>query len=49
MGRKAFAKNHDIDLENDMFTAQEFLQITKNDYGGSTIRKTIEKVQTVSH
>jgi hypothetical protein len=39
MGRRAFAKNHNIDLENDTFTVSEFVEITKNDYGSSVIKQ----------
>lgn len=31
-----------IDIENDSFTVREFVKLTKNDYGGSTIRKIME-------
>ena len=37
-GRKAFAKNHNIDLAGEM-TVSEFIKLTANDYGGETIRK----------
>jgi hypothetical protein len=39
MGRRSFAKNHSIDLENDAFTVKEFVEITKNDYGSSVIKQ----------
>lgn len=44
MGRKAFAKNHDIDLGKDSFTVSEFIELTKNDYGGEIIRQLAEAV-----
>jgi hypothetical protein len=44
MGRKSFAKNNDIDLENDKFTVFEFIEKTKNDYGRDVIRQLAAKV-----
>ena len=38
-GRNAFVKNHGIDLENGMYTVEEFIEYTKNDYGGDIIVK----------
>ena len=46
MGRQSFVKNKGIDLENDMFTVQEFIDLTRNDFGGDIIEqleKTIKK------
>ena len=46
MGRRSFAKNKGIDLENDMFTVQEFIDLTRNNFGGEIIEqleKTIKK------
>lgn len=46
MGRQSFAKNKGIDLENDMFTVQEFIDLTRNNFGGEIIEqleKTIKK------
>ena len=37
-GRKAFALNHGVDLDGDM-TVTDFIALTENDYGGSTIKK----------
>ncbi len=42
MGRNNFVLNHGIDIENDSFTVREFVELTKNDYGGLTIRKILE-------
>lgn len=39
MGRKAFAKDHNIDIEHDKMTVEEFIKLTENAYGGETIRK----------
>ena len=38
-GRQNFAANHDIDLNNDIFTVEEFIALTENDYGGEIIRE----------
>lgn len=49
MGRQSFVKNKGIDLENDMFTVQEFIDLTRNDFGGYIIEqleKTIKKEYT---
>ena len=42
-GRKAFCLNHQIDLENDSFTVDEFINLTRDDYGGSVIRNMATK------
>ena len=39
MGRNEFAKDHGIDLDNDMMTVDEFIKLTENAYGGEIIRK----------
>ncbi len=44
MGRRNFAENRGIDVEHDTFTVEEFLQMTKDSYGGSVIRKTAEEM-----
>ena len=38
MGREQFAREHEVDLSAGM-TVREFIQLTENAYGGSTIRK----------
>ena len=38
MGREQFAREHEVDLEGSM-TVREFIKLTENAYGGSTIRK----------
>jgi hypothetical protein len=40
-GRKAFAMDHGIDLSGSM-TTSEFLELTKDDYGGDIIKRVIE-------
>ena len=37
-GRRAFAKDHEIDLDGTM-TVEEFIELTEHAYGGSTIKK----------
>jgi hypothetical protein len=39
MGRKSFAYNHNIDINNDKFTVLEFIELTQNDFGGEIIKK----------
>ena len=43
-GRNSFIKNHGIDLENGMYTIKEFIDITKNDFGGEIIRQIEERI-----
>ena len=45
MGRKAFAKDHDIDIENDVMTVAEFINLTKNSFGGSVIKQLAEELK----
>ena len=47
MGRKQFARDHGVDLEHGMMTLTEFLELTKDAYGGDVIRKVISKLQEV--
>ena len=39
MGRKEFAREHGIDIENDAMTPEEFIRLTENAYGGEVIRQ----------
>ena len=39
MGRKSFAKSHNIDIDNDMMTVKEFTKLTENAYCGDVIRE----------
>lgn len=41
-GRREFARQHDIDLENDDMNLAEFIALTKDVYGGDIIRR-VEK------
>ena len=45
MGRKQFARNHGVDLVHGMMTITEFLELTKNAYGGDVIRKVIDRME----
>ena len=45
MGRKAFAKDHDIDIESDVMTVVEFVNLTKNSFGGSIIQQLAEELK----
>ena len=36
-GRKAFVRNHGIDLNNDEYTVEEFCRMCKSDYGSEVI------------
>ena len=39
MGRREFAREHEIDLENGEMTVDEFIKLTENAYGGEIIKK----------
>ncbi len=45
MGRNAFVQNGGYDLEHDTFTVQEFIDITRNAFGGAVIRQLEETLQ----
>ena len=44
MGRRQFASDHGVDLEHGTMTLREFLELTKNAYGGDVIRKVMEEL-----
>ena len=44
-GRNAFVKNHGIDLENGTYTVNEFIEYTKNDFGGEIIQQLEERMK----
>ena len=46
-GRDQFAKEHGIDLENDEFTVKEFVELTKNSYGGDIIKEIERRLSDV--
>lgn len=39
-GRREFARQHDVDIDRDELTPEEFFVLTRNSYGGSIIRQT---------
>ena len=43
-GRNYFVKSHDIDLENGLYTVREFVDLTKNHFGGDIIKKLEERI-----
>ena len=45
MGRKSFAKDHDIDIEKDVMTVEQFVNLTKDSFGGSIIRQLAEELK----
>ena len=45
MGRKAFAKEHGIDIEHGKMTLEAFLELTKNAYGGDVIKEIIGRLR----
>ena len=42
-GRKSFAKNHGIDVDKGSMTIYEFIELTKNSYGGKIIENLLSK------
>ena len=46
MGRNKFVREHGIDLKNGMHTVEEFIEITKNDFGGDIINQIAERIDT---
>ena len=43
MGRKQFCEQHGLDYENGMYSVNEFIQLTRNAYGGNIIRRLEEQ------
>lgn len=41
-GRREFARQHDVDIDRDELTPEEFFELTRDSYGGSIIRQTEE-------
>jgi hypothetical protein len=41
LGRENFCKSHEINIETDMFTINEFIELTKDNYGGNVIKQLI--------
>lgn len=48
-GRKEFARQHHIDIENDEMTPEEFFKLTRRySYGGKIIRQTEQRFASIS-
>ncbi len=45
MGRKAFARDHGIDIEHGEMTVAEFVALTERAYGGDVIRALKERLE----
>ena len=45
MGRKAFAKDHGIDVDNDQMTVEDFIGLTKNSFGSSVIKQLAQELK----
>ena len=41
-GRREFARQHDVDIDRDELTPEEFFALTRDSYGGDIIRQTEE-------
>ena len=48
MGRNLFVKNGGYNLDTDTFTVKEFIDITRNAFGGDVIRRLEEKNEGVN-
>ena len=50
-GRREFARQHDVDIDRDVLTPEEFFDLTRDSYGGSVVRQTEEvfKANAESH
>ena len=44
-GRKAFCRDHGIDIEHDAFTVEEFVRMTKGNYGADVIDLLAERIR----
>lgn len=42
-GRREFARQHDVDIDSDELTPEEFFALTRDSYGGSIIRQTEDR------
>ena len=49
MGRREFCRRHGINVESDSMTVAEFINITKNEYGGDTIRRLEQEYQSIKN
>lgn len=44
-GRNHFVKENDIDLDKDMFTVKEFIEMTENSFGGKFVKQLKQKLE----
>ena len=49
MGRREFCRLHGINVESDSMTVAEFIKVTKNEYGGDTIRRLEQEYQSLKN
>ena len=42
MGRTQWCQQHEIDIEKDTFTVRRFIELTKDSYGGNTIKQLLK-------
>jgi hypothetical protein len=47
VGRDSFVRNGGYDLENDTFTVQEFINITKDTFGGNIIKQLEKAIKSI--
>lgn len=46
-GRNHFVKENGIDLDKDMFTVKEFIEMTENSFGGKIVKQLKQKLETL--
>lgn len=46
-GRNHFIKENGIDLDKDMFTVKEFIEMTENSFGGKIVKQLKQKLETL--
>lgn len=47
-GRREFARQHEIDIDRDELTPEDFFALTRNSYGGKIIRQTEHRFASIS-
>ena len=47
-GRREFARQHDVDIDSDELTPEEFFALTRDSYGSSIIRQTEQRFAPIS-
>ena len=47
-GRREFARQHDVDIDSDEMTPEEFFALTRDSYGGSIIRQTEKALEAMN-